>query len=94
MEFDQRGRLSGWVKTQFAGPETHIEVVEFLRQLKRFVGKFGVRDEGEYWETRNEETLRWHIGRINELIQEAVDKNPNIRTRVRMPNGLMIDYVE
>jgi hypothetical protein len=94
LEFDHRGRLSGWVKTQFAGPATHIEVVEFLRQLQPLLGKFGVRDEGEYWGTRNEETLRWHIDKINELIQEAVDKNPNIRTRVRMPDGLMIDYIE
>lgn len=93
-EFNQRGRFSGWVKTQFAGPEIHMEVVEFLRKIQPHLGKFGARDEGEYWETRDEETLRWHIAKINELIQEMVDKDPSIRTRVRMPDGLMIDIIE
>jgi hypothetical protein len=93
-EFSQRGRFSGWVKSQFAGPETHIEVIGFLREIQPHLGKFGVQDEGEYWETKNEETLRWHIAKINELIQEIVDKDPTIRARVRMPDGLMIDCIE
>ncbi len=92
--FDQRGKVSGWVKTQFAGPETHIEVVGFLRQLRSLFAKFGVRDEGEYLTTGREDTLRGHIETINRLIREAVDSNPNIRTGVHLPSGRIVDYIE
>jgi hypothetical protein len=92
--FDQKGRVSGWVKTQFAGPETHIEVVGFLRQLRSHLVKFGVRDEGEYWETGCEDTLRGHIETINRVIREYVESNPNIRTCVHLPSGLIVDYIE
>jgi hypothetical protein len=93
-EFDLKGRLSGWVKTQFAGPQIHIEVIEFLRQVKHLLGKFGVRDEGEYWATGCEDTLRKHFNTINGVIQEAVENNPRIRVGVHRPNGRIWDYIE
>jgi len=94
IEADARLKFSGWVKTQFAGVEIHIQVVRFLRELRSFFRRFGTRDEGEYWHTGDEAMLRWHINKINELIQEAVERNPDIRTKIRMPDGLMIDYIE
>jgi hypothetical protein len=93
-EFDQRGRFSGWVKTQFAGPDTHIEVVRFLRDVRLLLGKFGVRDEGEYWETESEETLRGHIDTINGVIREMAETNPSIRIRVHELNGLITDCIQ
>jgi len=92
--FDQKGRLSGWVKTQFAGPEKHIEVVEFLRQVQPLLGKFGVRDKSEYWATRSKDTLLSHIDAINEVIREAVENNPSVRSRVHLASGRIVDYVE
>jgi hypothetical protein len=92
-KFDRRNKFSGWVKTQFAGAETHMQVVDFLRQMRPHLRLLGVRDEGEYWATGSGETLRWHIDTINRLIQEAFEKNPNIRIKVKT-DGLVIDYIE
>lgn len=93
-EFDNRGRFSGWVKTHFAGPETHIQVTEFLRQLRPFLGKLGVRDEGEYWTTGSKETLIRHFGAINRIIREAVENNPSVRVGVHEPSGLIVDLIQ
>lgn len=93
LEFGSDVKVRGWVKTQFAGSEVHIQVVGFLRELKPAIGRFGVRDEGEYWETGSEETLRKHIDTINEVIKEMKDENPAIRIKVRELNGLIIDVI-
>lgn len=42
------------VKTQFAVPEAHVQIVELLRELKqRFMADLEVLDEGQYWETKD-----------------------------------------
>ena len=47
------------VKTQFAGPETHIWIVGLLKYIhEHYLPELQVRDEGEYWETGSYETLR------------------------------------
>ncbi len=46
------------VKTQFASPETHITIVKLLRYLKKkYIPDLEVMDEGEYWETGDQENL-------------------------------------
>jgi hypothetical protein len=94
IDFGARSRFSSWVKTQFAGPQVHIEIIRFLRQLQPIMGRLGVRDEGEFWTTGNEEILRRHMATINELIAEETAKNPTARSRVRTPDGLIIDLIQ
>jgi len=93
-DFGPRFRFASSVKTQFAGPQVHFEVVRFLRQIQPILGRLGVRDEGEYWNTGNEETFRWHIAKVNELIAEMIAKDPNARSQVTTPDGLIIDLIE
>ncbi len=81
------------MKTQFAGPEIHIEVVQFLKQIKPILGRLGVRDEGEFWETADRDTLCWHMNHINEVIAEAVMENPKIRSKIKTPEGRIIDLI-
>jgi len=92
--FGKRNRFASFVKTQFAGPEIHIQVVRLLRAIKPILGRLGVHDEGEYWETENEETLRWHINKVNELIESYKTENPGIQIRVKTPDGRIIDILE
>jgi hypothetical protein len=43
-----------WVKTQFGPVEGHVALVELLSALKKeFFSDLEVRDEGDYWDTRN-----------------------------------------
>ena len=57
------------VKTQFAGPETHIWIVGLLKYIQEhYLPGLEVRDEGEFWETENFKTLKEKMSLINEKI--------------------------
>jgi hypothetical protein len=57
------------VKTQFAGPETHIWIVSLLKYIhEHYLPGLQVRDEGEFWETGNYETLKEKMNLINDKI--------------------------
>ncbi len=56
-----------FVKTQFAGPETHVWIVGLLKYIqKHYLPELQVRDEGEFWETGNYETLKEKMNLIND----------------------------
>lgn len=74
IEDAEKGELADppwcFVKTQFGSVEGHVALVELLAALKReYFPDLEVRDEGEYWETRDWERLRAKIG----LVQAAID---------------------
>lgn len=92
-EFGDDFRVRSWVKTQFAGLEVHVDVVSFLKQIRRLIGRLGVRDEGEYWETGSKEKLREHMDTINGVIREMKEEKPSIRVAVREPDGRIIDVI-
>ncbi|MCY7291276.1 MAG: hypothetical protein LH615_03755, partial [Ferruginibacter sp.] len=49
-------------KTQFAGADVHIKVVELLRYLSnKYFSIFELYDEAEYWETKNKKTVEEKI---------------------------------
>jgi len=57
------------VKTQFAGPETHIWIVGLLKYIQEhYLPGLEVRDEGEFWETGNHEILKEKMNLINDKI--------------------------
>lgn len=74
IEEAEKGQLAAppwcFVKTQFGAIEGHVAVIETLAALKReFLSNLEVRDEGEYWETRNIATLKARLG----FLQSAID---------------------
>lgn len=92
-EFGEDFKVRGWVKTQFAGPDVHVAVVSFLRQIRPIIGRLGVRDEGEYWETGSLEKLHEHVNTINRIIREMQDEKPGIRVKVRQLDGRIVDVI-
>jgi hypothetical protein len=94
LEFDRELFDQEWVKTQFAGVDTHIRLIQILRDIERFFHSLAVNDEGEYWESENRETLADHIRRCNEVIAEFAAKSPRAQVKVRAPNGRLIDLIE
>lgn len=51
-------------KTQFAGKEAHIAIIKMLKHLdKKYLRNFKLDDEGNYWETGDENVLRQQFGR-------------------------------
>ncbi len=57
------------VKTQYAGIETHIQIMKLLKYLnKKYFLDFEVHDEGNYWETEDEAELTRIFQRYDMLI--------------------------
>lgn len=56
------------VKTQFAGPEIHKQLIHIFDHLnKKYFENFDLTDEGNYWETKNEQ-----------LLKDTFDKHTNL----------------
>jgi hypothetical protein len=62
-------------KTQYAGPEVHMTLVKMLRYMSdKYYSEIEVTDEGEYWETGNEQNLREIFARYTEIINLFAEK--------------------
>ncbi|HEY6009866.1 MAG TPA: hypothetical protein VIX18_00240 [Nitrospirota bacterium] len=75
-------------KTQFAGIDTHIQMIELLANLKeRYIANLTVNDEGAYWETRDRRILAEkrvalghylrHVERVLGNIEPSGDETQN-----------------
>jgi hypothetical protein len=93
LEFDEDLYVQEYTKTQFAGVDTHIKVVELLKSLTPFFRKLRVQDEGEYWETADVRTLTEHMRTVQEIIESEVKKDPSAQAKVKTPNGRIMDLM-
>ncbi|HEY6111859.1 MAG TPA: hypothetical protein VIV62_05040 [Chthoniobacterales bacterium] len=92
-EFDKDFYIQEFVKTQFAGAETHIAIVELLRRIHPFFDALNVGDEGEFWDTSDDGVLQQHIERCNEVLRDLLAKNPNAKGPIRLPDGRIADFM-
>ena len=86
--------LQDFVKTQFAGAETHIRVVELLREIEPYFVQLIVDDEGAFWETRDHAALEQHIKDTNAVLASYVAEHPGVQVKVRLPSGYIVDIME
>ncbi len=83
-----------FVKTQFAGPAVHKEVVGLFKAIKPLMRILEVEDECEYWETGDYEKLKANINKTNEVIKNHKAENPRLRGPSKLPSGLIVDLLE
>ena len=83
-----------FVKTQFAGPEIHKEVIGLFRVIKPMMARLSVEDEGEYWETNDFKKLKANIDKCNEVMKKHKADNPRLRGPNKLSNGLIVDLFE
>jgi hypothetical protein len=93
LEFDQELYVSEWVKTQFAGLDTHIRLIQILRDLERFFETLAVNDEGEYWESENSGGLSRPHPTLQRSDCRIRRKNPRSQIKVKEPNGRLTDLI-
>jgi hypothetical protein len=93
LEFDRDLHIQEWVKTQFAGVLTHVRLIKLLRDLQVFFESFNVNDEGEFWETGDENLLGKHMRQCAETIAEFAKKSPNAQVKVKEPDGRFTDLI-
>ena len=70
-------------KTQFAGIEVHLALLKLMIYLnEKYFEKLEIEDEGNYWETRNEEILKKQFNKYEHLFEvvagalSSIDKIP------------------
>jgi hypothetical protein len=93
LEFDRELYVQEFIKTQFAGPDVHVEVVNLLRQLETHFAILSVDDEGEYWESNDRTILEGHIGACDQELARILRETPRARGPVRLPSGRLADFV-
>ncbi|AZO29679.1 hypothetical protein [Mesorhizobium sp. M1B.F.Ca.ET.045.04.1.1] len=92
-EFDRNLFMQQYCKTQFAGSDTHIEVIELLCKVAPLFDKFDVFDEGGYWESRDRSILQRNLDTVEAMIFEAMHKDPSARGPLRLESGRVVDFV-
>jgi hypothetical protein len=62
------------VKTQYAGAEAHIKIIELLRYLSgKYLEDFEMMDESKYWDTKNPDDLYLKMDSLNMIIEAFND---------------------
>lgn len=69
-------------KTQFAGAETHIKVIELMRHFnKKYFKNFVMTDEGEYWETGDRTIVEEKISFLGDKINQLTNGLKNTKMK-------------
>lgn len=92
-EFDSHLFVQQYCKTQFAGSEAHIEVIELLRKVAPLFVEFDVFDEGQYWESGDRSILQRNLDTVEAMIAEAMHNDPTAKGPLRLESGRVIDFV-
>ena len=92
LEFDRDLFTQEFCKTQFAGADVHIQVVNLLRLLTPYFDTLEVTDEGEYWETGSREALAAHVDKIASILAEMLADDPKAKSPVVLVSGRFLDF--
>ncbi len=70
-----------FTKTQYAGPDAHMAVIHVLKHISnKYLADFQLSDEGQYWETGDENLLRETFKRYTFLIDSFASALESIPT--------------
>lgn len=76
VQLDKDLLFTASTKTQFAGMEAHIAIIDFLKHLsKKYLKEFTLSDEGYYWETGDKKILMKQFSRYEvamDIFSEAI----------------------
>jgi hypothetical protein len=93
LEFDRELYIQEFTKTQFAGVECHLKVIDLLKAIEPYFVELRVEDEGEFWEIADRDVLVQHLDWSRRAIEEELRKNPSARMKVKEPDGKIIDLI-
>lgn len=93
LEFDKDLYLQEYTKTQFAGEEIHKKVVALLHEIEPFFENLTIVDEGEFWETQDDELLNNCMSSFYRALEDELQKYPEAKIKVKTPDGRIIDMI-
>lgn len=94
LEFDKDNYLQEYCKTQFAKTHTHLIIIELLKNIEPYFIELLVFDEGEFWDTENEDLLKTNFDNCFKAIDDAKQERKNVDGPFRMEDGRMIDLMQ
>jgi hypothetical protein len=94
LEFDKDLYIQEFCKTQFSDISTHIEIIEFLRDIESNFDNLSVIDEGEYWDTDDVKLLEQKFEDFFVAFENAIKENPKLKGPFRMGDGRIVDLMK
>jgi hypothetical protein len=91
--FGSKRRTKNYVKTQFAGADVHVKVIELMEALKPQFAELDVDDEGEYWQTHDRAKLERHLSASLAAMDALRVNTAGARGPVKRPDGRILDIV-
>ena len=93
LEFDKDLYIQEFCKTQFSDISTHIDIIQFLRDIESHFDKLSVIDEGEFWETNDIKLLEQKFEDFFVAFDNAIQKNPKLKGPFKMSDGRIVDLM-
>jgi hypothetical protein len=93
LEFDRDLNIQDYTKTQFAPIKVHIEIVELLRKLQPYFKHLNVIDEGEFFDTEDQDILANHLQRCFEMLDEYLIQDEKYYGPVRLGSKRIVDVM-
>ena len=93
-EFSSDLVCQDFVKTQFAGADIHIAVLDLFRRLKPHFARLEIEDEGEYWASNDRNRLEQHIGTVNRMLNDIRRENTSAKGPIKLKDGKIADVIE
>ncbi len=94
LEFDKDNYIQDYCKTQFAGPDVHIKLIDFLKSIQSNFFDLNVFDEGEYWETNDVILLENNFHNFFDAAENAKKENPKLNGPFKLEDGRIIDLMD
>jgi len=91
--FGSKRRTKNYVKTQFAGADVHVKVIELIEALKPQFSELDVDDEGEYWLTHDRAKLERHLAASLAAMDALRINTAGARGPVKRADGRILDIV-
>jgi hypothetical protein len=85
--------LENFVKTQFAGVDVHVRVIELLHKIQPEFATLSVKDEGEYWASGNRKRLEALIASTGGALAKLKQATPGSTGPIKRPDGRIIDLM-
>ena len=82
-----------FVKTQFAGPRVHAQIVDMLRKLSPLLRSIEVIDEADYWESGNSRDMEAAFASVDAQIEAIKRDRRDVHGPVKLSDGRILDIV-
>lgn len=89
--FEGQSLREDFVKTQFAGPAIHRDIVLMFRGIADYTSTLNIGDEGEYWDTNDIEKLSMNMKSVEIMMENIKKQQAGVKGPSKLPNGRIID---